>query len=210
LKSHHINAARKHFVTYWVKGSYLSTSNAQAGNSSPYDHVVLKKNVDGIGGDGRQLNDGKAVVWSSSNEYSFPFNPIFPRFGSISFDADFDSYENDHESEPASSLFPLRGRAYYMRLILDVRDASGRRVELRTSGNIEDHRPESNVPLVVANRNVYSDYNWNSIVEFFQIPTKIHTDNTYHSNWYADTNASYSMPFFEASTQVPLCWIKYV
>jgi len=206
LNGHYINTPRKHFITYWVKANVLTPQVGNNGIGMP--NAVRNEPIDGIGGDGKALNDGKAVPWSVTDGYVFPFNPTFFRYGALSFDGDFDSYENDHESDNQFQRQP-RAKGYYIRLIMDIRDASGRRVKNISSNGQRDRRPESNFNIFEALNNKYSDYNWNSIIEFYQVPTKIHTVNAYSDN-FQEALLNYNLPFFEARTRIPLSWIEYV
>ena len=208
LRSHYLNTNRKYFITYWVKGHILTTGSSTGGLGTPGQFQVHSLPVDLVGGDGKQLNDGKATTFSNSDGYEILFNPIWPRFGSFSFDADFDSYETDWNANPLGLGKDYPGaRGFYLRLILDIRDASGKRVYLSYINNTQDRRPLSNEPLYSALHNVYSDHNWNTIVEWYQVPTKIDQDNTYNGNFRVASNAFYSLPFFEARTRVPLSYV---
>jgi len=208
LKSHYLNSSRKYFITYYVKGHILTTTRSIgtiAGQIGAYG--VSNSSVELVGGDGKQLNDGKGVVLDNTEGYNLLFNPLWPDFGSSSFDADFDSYEYDWNSDPFSSTRDYPGaRGYYLRLILDIRDSSGKRVQLRYANNTQDHRPLSNQPISNALHNVYSDHNWNTVLEWIQVPTKVDQENAYAGRFHV-ADATYSLPFYEATTRIPISFI---
>ena len=214
LKSHYLDHTRKYFVTYYVKGHILTTAHySSAVTGAPTgSYRVISNLVDLVGGEGKQLNDGKGITLDNTEGYRFLFNPLWPKFGASSFDADFDSYEADWNSGDLDIPILLRdypgARGYYLRLILDVRDASGKRVRLRYTNNGEDQRPLSNFPIISAMHNVYSDNNWNTILEWYQVPTKVHNGGNYAGLFHEATLGFYSLPFFEAGTHVPLSYVK--
>jgi len=204
LWGYYSNVSRKHFITYDVNGYRLS--RVPQGIGTPQGRVVLDTVV---GVSDKKLNDGKAVSWGATNgdAYIFPFNPNRVKFGVINFDNDFDGYVERYRGYTAYNRFG-RARGYYIRLIMDIRDASGRRVISRT-GAIIGRRPQSNTDLNYATTTMYSDYNWNSVIELYQIPTKLHTDSNYSNNFWPTTTGEYEMPFFEAQTRVPLSWVEF-
>ena len=199
LYGYHTNTPRKYFVTYWVNGHMLETRQGSVDGD-------IVRNTKVIGVEEKQLNEGKAVTWGGEigNGYIFPFNPNRFKFGAINFDEDFLNYSSQFEwMSPWEAK--LRAKGYYIRLIMDIRDASGRRSINR--GSVR--RPQSNQELWQAINTIYSDFNWNTIMEWYQVPTIVHTDSNYSDvNAYrSHTTFGYWLPFFEAPTKPPLCSI---
>jgi len=206
LSGYYINSPRKYFVTYWVRGKRSRFNSGSSGTGTTdrinWDDVEL------VGGDGKQLSDGNAISCTVDDSYVFPFDPELVQFGGWSVDNDFVTFENENEdTNPFANDYGNHARGYFIRLILDIRDGSGRKNVTR-NGTVYGRR-NPNIDLNVASRCIYTDWNWNEVFEWYVVPTKIDQDTNYSNNFHTMNNVAYLMPYFEADTPVPLSYINY-
>ena len=189
LKSYKYNVYRAYHITAEVIGY-----EAKIAVDQPNVHSSLNiEHVENI-----EIATDNIISFSNTNSYNFPFNPIYLRFGGFDFDAKF---ENDWLTIQNDFL----GRIYWIRLLLDIRDMSGRKVQIR-----DIHGSIPNLYALYGTRGIYND-NKMGVLEIMWIPNKIDKDEPdYYKEPYIEWIRKGGLPSFEDQYATPdVCWLYY-
>ncbi|MHA1952320.1 MAG: hypothetical protein ACW96U_00020 [Candidatus Heimdallarchaeaceae archaeon] len=164
LKSHNIDTNRLYFINYAVE--HISGTVAKYVGMQWHADIFQSNIFDG------ELNEGEPVTWRYSSSYSFPFNPKWDRFGGIDFDQDFYNLVREYGGTDSGNA----GKIYFIRLILDIRDMSGRRINVVT--NRGDTKTALGEDGKTAENAVYKRDNGDTVLELMWIPYTIDISDT--------------------------------
>jgi hypothetical protein len=201
LNSYYVDAPRLYFITYVVQ--QVSSEIYISGSTNNNDYMARPTEPDPM--ERMQFNNSNPVQWSYTNDYKIRFDPMLIKFGNNDVDSDWLSYYKDYYFGLGLPLTRPRGKAYWIRFIMDVRDASGRRIHLVDNDGNEHRVPQKISDIVTATRSSYSAYNWDSVFEVFQVPTAVDNGT---GIYVVPTNVAFDKPSFEALTPYPLSMVE--
>jgi hypothetical protein len=199
LKSFYIDVNRAYHVKYSVNAVNASVALGQYGGTGFTPGINSSKPVDYA-----DFQNGSELKWNYTDGYTFAFNPDWNEYGALYFDGHFKNF-NDKFAGYGRAAY---GKVYWFRLILDIRDGSGRRIHYRnSSGNnvrLEESHPDQQSQIDYA----YSERNWDTVLEFMQIPLVIDdgTDGIFNAP-FSGSEGLWITPYFEAiPSNAPICW----
>jgi hypothetical protein len=207
LKSFSMDTNRQYYITYSVGITTFYIGIGQVGDivtiteNSPDTQYIV---------DGELFQSGAPVTWNNSDGFTFSFNPHRNNFGGFDVDGQWAGFYNNIYPEYGNQDIFRMGVVYWMRLLLDIRDSSGRRVKYRNSNNNHVQIPETHNDLTSAVDSTYSNRNWDTVFEFLLIPIDVDQGN---SGVLASdnrlTNTRYNVPYWDAiGTSLPVCWVS--
>lgn len=203
LKSFYLDVNRPYFITYRVIAYDCTAKIAEDRDGRSQFFRTNESSVV----EQTNFQNGSPVNWGNTDGYVFPFNPDWNDYGAIFFDGHWNSYYDTHAGVYEGEIY---GKTYWFRLILDIRDSSGRRIHYRDSSGNNNRLPALTSELSNAISYVYSERNWDTSIEFMQIPISVDdgSQGRFSSEEYLSTDA-HGTPYFEVRMgRVPICWTE--
>jgi hypothetical protein len=188
LRSFYIDATRTYYINYSSELIEVSQATGQIGGLENVEQGINRQRVI----DYQPFQGGGQLNWNYSDGYTFTFNPDWNDYGAYYVDGHWNTFHDRWQNY----LYAHFGKVYFIRLILDIRDGSGRRIHYRNESGEEARLPATQAEITSWGRYSYSERNWDTVLELVQIPTGV-DENT--AGFLLLNNMSRLNPYFEAS-----------
>lgn len=199
LKSYYIDTKRSYHVVYSVNAADCELHHIRVNNN---DYLISTPTTE-LAIDKADFQGGIEIRWDNTFGYKFTMNPDWNDYGALHFDSKWNNFTEEYDGQP-------KGQIYWFRLILDIRDGSGRRIKYRAPNGDYSRLPSNQGDMWSQVNYAYSERNWDTTLELMQIPRDIHeevngagTFGFYYTMAYREWN----VPYFEAlQTPIHASW----